>query len=105
MAVYVIQRDRTKDFSDAEGFGPLHYLLGRSVFPDSVGTDVKTARIMLEDRLKDFYFKEDFVLLNGDPVHAAMVTVVLGKQKIPYIRFLKWDRENRAYYEVEVSLT
>lgn len=105
MTVFVVQRDRTKNFSDAENFGaPLLFLTGRSFYPDTVREDVVKARRMIEAGLDQFQEDRDFVLLNGDPVATVMVTAALIARGVRSAVFLKWDRENRAYYKVDVNL-
>lgn len=105
MAVFAVQRDRAKDFGDADRFGsPLIFLLGRSFFPDTSYEDVQRARVMIAAGLEQFQADRDFVLLNGDPVAVALVTSQLTRQGVKVVKFLKWDRENSAYYPVEVVL-
>lgn len=104
MTVYVIQRDRTKDFSDAKNYGELKYILGRSFFPDTAALDVEVARQMLNSQLSNFNPREDFILLNGDPAATLLVAGILARDKRGPVKFLKWDRETRSYYIVEIDL-
>lgn len=104
MTIFVVQRDRSKDFSDAERFGsPMLFLTGRSFYPDTVYQDVDKARTMIRAGLDQFQ-PDDFILMNGDPVATVLVTSELVRRGVRAVKLLKWDREGRAYYPITVSI-
>lgn len=99
--VFIIQDNGTKDFSAAKRFGELKGLIERDVFPDDADERVSAIHAIVRKKLKEFDPLYDFVLLTGDPV--ALVIVGAELQRMypdQVIAFLKYDRDERQYYQV-----
>ena len=99
--VFVIQDDGRRDFSKAKKFGELVPMIERDVFPDDAEERQEVVYKIIRRKLDDFMPLYDSVLLTGDPV--ALVTVGMELQRrFPdeRIRILKYDRENRDYYDI-----
>jgi hypothetical protein len=54
---------------------------------------------MLKSKLKDFS-DDDYLLAMGDPAAIAIASIIAGDVNNGVVNILKWDRENRAYYNV-----
>lgn len=99
--VYVTQDDGTKNLNPAKQYGVLVPIAYRSIFPDEGGVGVaKRAR----STLASFDQDRDFILPVGDPIHIAAAMLALGHLGIRLVRVLKWDREGRTYYPVEIEV-
>jgi hypothetical protein len=55
------------------------------------------------EKLKDFN-DSDFLLAMGDPVAIAIASIVASDINNGRLKILKWDREHRAYYPVEIDI-
>ena len=102
--VFVIQDDGKRDFSNAERFGELEPLIGRDAFPDNAVVRVPRMTEIIRAKLKDFRPLHDYLLLTGDPIAISIASSILMEQGIASYKCLKWDRENRGYYEVRINL-
>lgn len=101
--VFIIQDDGNRDFSKAEKFGRLIPMIERDVFPDDADERVEAIHGIIRAKLNNFNPLYDFVLLTGDPVALVVVGMEL-QRRFPdeVVRLLKYDRENRGYYQVSV---
>jgi hypothetical protein len=99
--VYVTQDDGTKNLNAAKRFGLLVAVAHRSIYPDENTPGVaKRARSILAPFDQD----KDFVLPVGDPVHIAATLLALGHLGHRRVKLLKWDREGKEYYPVEIEV-
>lgn len=78
-------------------------MIERDVFPDDVSERVLTIRNIMKTKLQQFNPAKDFLLLTGDPVAIAIATLVLSCYTLSF-NCLKYDRENRDYYEVQLAV-
>ena len=53
--------------------------------------------------LKDFK-KEDYLLLTGDPAIIGVACSIVSDMTNGNYKLLKWDRQERKYYPIEINL-
>lgn len=98
--VFVVQEDPRKNVMSAEEFGVLTPVLG----PDAQITFasapwVRKIRTALHD-----YNGEDYLLAIGDPVAIGVCCAVAAEATGGTFKMLKWDRQERRYYPVEIDV-
>ena len=59
--------------------------------------------IKLRTLLKNFT-SEDFLLLSGDPAIIGVVCSVVSDITNGKYKLLKWDRQEKTYYPIEVNI-
>jgi hypothetical protein len=92
--VYIIQASSTRNFSDAERFGTVKYLL-----PD--GFQIVRSPVIAEDKLKRKlarFSDDDYLLLTGDPIIIGLATLIAGRANGGRVNTLKWDRRDGGHY-------
>ena len=57
----------------------------------------------LRQGLKDFT-KEDYLLLTGDPAIIGVACSIVSDITNGKYKFIKWDRQERRYYPIEINL-
>ena len=57
----------------------------------------------LRTLLKDFT-SEDYLLLSGDPATIGVICAVVSEMTNGKFKFLKWDRQEKTYYPIEIDL-
>jgi hypothetical protein len=53
--------------------------------------------------LKD-YTSDDYLLLSGDPATIGVICSVVSDMTNGKFKFLKWDRQEKTYYPIEIDL-
>lgn len=95
--VFIVQ-DTGVNFLPAAKFGGIEFLLpGDRNVMFSAGPCIHT----LKQKLSAFSDK-DFLLLTGDPVAIGAATAVAAMMNNGRVRTLKWDRQEKQYYPVEM---
>jgi|TARA_R100000655_G_scaffold27815_1_gene56595 hypothetical protein len=105
--VYVVQeisgtREGRPKFNimGASEFGKLKFLLDeRSQMIFSPGPLI----VKLKSLLKDFK-PTDYLLLTGDPAIIGVVCCLISEQTNGRYNLLKWDRQEKKYYPIEIDL-
>ena len=99
MTVYVIQ-EMGRNVRSAEKFGDLKVMLpdNRQIVLSSGPTTFK-----LQKDLKTFN-DNDYLLLMGDPAIIAVAAAVAAKVNNGRFKVLKWDRDDKKYYDIEIDL-
>jgi len=99
MTVYVIQ-EMGRNIRSAEKFGDLKVLL-----PDNRQIVLSSGPISfkLRQELKTFN-DDDYLLLIGDPAIIAVAAAVAANVNNGRFKVLKWDRDDKAYYDIEIDL-
>ena len=105
--VYVVQeiagtREGRPKFNimGAAEYGVLKFLLDeRSQMIFSPGPLI----IKLKNLLKDFR-PTDYLLLTGDPAIIGVVCCLISEQTNGRLNLLKWDRQEKRYYPIEIDL-
>ena len=99
MTVYVLQ-ETGKNFRSAEKFGNLKVLL-----PDNRNIILSAGPVAhkLRKELKDFC-DEDYLLLIGDPAIIAVCGAIAAEVNGGRFKVLKWDRNDKRYYDLEIDL-
>ena len=110
MSVYVTQdvmirsnsgeMQRKFDFSSAEEFGELKFLLSSG---QSIASTVPVVRQVLE-QMRGFN-DDDYVLLIGDPSVMAIVSMAASKYNNGRMKILKWDRRISGYIPMQVDIS
>lgn len=106
MTVYVVQstnhvNERTGqlepkfDFSPAQRFGEIRFLLSPSASPFSLGNVLKD----LQNGLARFNSR-DFLLLAGNPVLLGLATAIAADNNSGSVNLLQWSGAKRAYIPV-----
>ena len=99
MTVYVLQ-EMGRNIRSAEKFGDLKVLL-----PDNRQIVLSSGPLTfkLRHELKDFNDK-DYLLLMGDPAIIAVAGAVASEMNGGKFKVLKWDRDEKKYYDIEIDL-
>ena len=99
MTVYIPQ---VMDYNvrSAESFGDLKVML-----PDRKQIVLAAGPIAhkLKQELKDFN-DDDYLLLIGDPAIIAVCGALAAKVNNGKFKVLKWDRNEKKYYDLEIDL-
>ena len=99
MTVYILQ-EMGRNVRSAEKFGDLKVVLpyNRQIVLSSGPLTFK-----LQQELKDFN-DEDYLLLMGDPAIIAVAGAVVSDVNGGRFKVLKWDRDEKRYYDIEIDL-
>jgi len=99
MTVYVLQ-EMGRNIRSAEKFGDLKVLL-----PDNRQIVLSSGPLTfkLRQELKDFN-DNDYLLLIGDPAIIAIAGAVVSDVNGGRFKILKWDRDEKRYYDIEIDL-
>ncbi len=97
--VYVVQEARGRNLIPATMYGTIDILLP----PGNVAFSSSPTIRRLRDKLRNFS-DNDYLLLMGDPAAIAMAGAVASDANRGKLKLLKWDKQEMAYYVVEVSL-
>ena len=99
MTVYVLQ-EMGRNIRSAEKFGDL-----KVVLPDNKQIVLSSGPLTfkLKHELKDFN-DNDYLLLMGDPAIIALAGAVASDINGGKFKVLKWDRDEKKYYDIEIDL-
>ena len=99
MTVYVLQ-EMGRNVRSAEKFGDL-----KIVLPDNRQIVLSSGPLTfkLKHELKDFN-DNDYLLLMGDPAIIALAGAVASDVNGGRFKVLKWDRDEKKYYDIEIDL-
>jgi folate-dependent tRNA-U54 methylase TrmFO/GidA len=99
MTVYVLQ-EMGRNIRSAEKFGDL-----KVVLPDNKQIVLSSGPLTfkLKHELKDFN-DNDYLLLMGDPAIIAVAGAVVSDVNGGKFKVLKWDRDEKKYYDIEIDL-
>ena len=99
MTVYVLQ-EMGRNIRSAEKFGDLKVLL-----PDNrqIVLSAGPMSFKIQQELKDFN-DNDYLLLMGDPAIIAVAGAVVSDVNGGKFKVLKWDRDEKRYYDIEIDL-
>ena len=99
MTVYVLQ-EMGRNIRSAEKFGDL-----KVVLPDNKQIVLSSGPLTfkLRHELKDFN-DNDYLLLMGDPAIIAVAGAVASDVNGGKFKVLKWDRDEKKYYDIEIDL-
>ena len=100
MTVFVVQEMPNRDILSAEKYGDLVPILppGYQLILSPGPTVQKIKKV-----LKDFNDK-DYLLLMGDPSLIGVACSIAAINNINKYKVLKWDRERRKYYPLEINI-
>ena len=99
MTVYVLQ-EMGRNVRSAEKFGDL-----KIVLPDNrqIVLSAGPMSFKIQQELKDFN-DNDYLLLMGDPAIIAVAGAIAAKNYNGKFKVLKWDRDEKKYYDIEIDL-
>ena len=100
MAKVYIPQVMDYNVRSAEKFGELTVML-----PDNKQMILASGPLTfkLKQELKDFS-DEDYLLLIGDPAIIAVCGGIAAKNNGGRFKVLKWDRNEKRYYDLEIDL-
>lgn len=98
--VFIVQENPNVNVLAAGRYGELIALL--RPYKQITFSSGPVVRLM-KQKLKDFN-DSDFLLAMGDPVAIAIASIVASDINNGRLKILKWDREHRAYYPVEIDI-
>lgn len=99
--VFHLQPVQNMDLSDAERFGRLVEL---SCTCEDMHRDQAKFLARLKSLLS-LYSEGDYFLPVGDPTAVAVAATILSDISRGRFRLLKWDRDVRRYFPVQIDLT
>ena len=99
MTVYVLQ-EMGRNIRSAEKFGELKVCL-----PDNRQIVLSSGPMVfkLKQELKDFN-ENDYLILMGDPAIIAAAGAIVSESNNGRFKVLKWDRDEKMYYDIEIDL-
>jgi folate-dependent tRNA-U54 methylase TrmFO/GidA len=99
MTVYVLQ-EMGRNIRSAEKFGDLKVLL-----PDNKQIVLSSGPLAhkLTKELSTFN-DDDYLLLIGDPAIIAVAGAIASKMNGGRFKVLKWDRDEKRYYDIEIDI-
>ena len=99
MTVYVLQ-EMGRNVRSAEKFGDLKVCL-----PDNKQIVLSSGPLAfkLKQVLRDFN-DDDYLLLMGDPAIIAVAGAIVSDVNNRKFKVLKWDRDDKKYYDIEIDL-
>ena len=99
MTVYILQ-EMGRNIRSAEKFGELKVCL-----PDNRQIVLSSGPMVfkLKQELKDFN-ENDYLILMGDPAIIALAGAVASEMNRGKFKILKWDRDEKKYYDIEIDL-
>lgn len=99
MTVYVVQEPKGINIISATKYGDIEIVLPAT---EHMLFDTENIVEKIREKLKNFT-EEDYLLLIGDPAAIGVATYfALNTNK--RCQFLKWDRQEKMYYVVEVAV-
>jgi len=98
--VYITQEQKGKNLLPARSFGSFKVMLPEGMQIGFSGGQV-AAKLKLE--LSE-YNDDDYLLLIGDPIIIGIAVAVAGFWNNGKVKLLKWDRQEKVYYPVEIKL-
>ena len=99
MTVYVLQ-EMGRNIRSAEKFGELKVLL-----PDNKQIVLSSGPITQKLRKEwSTFCDDDYLLLIGDPAIIALAGAVVSEMNRGKFKILKWDRDEKRYYDIEIDL-
>ncbi len=100
MTVYVVQEVEGRNVLPASKFGDLEVVLpSRTNLMLTTAPAVRTVKRILAN-----YSDDDYLLLMGDPASIGLCCAVAAAINHGRFKVLKWDRQSRDYYSVEIEL-
>jgi hypothetical protein len=87
----------TVNLQPAQRFGTVEVLLP----PGANRLAIKPLTDVIKEKLQDIT-EDDYILALGDPTIIGIVSVVAARNA-GRLRVLKWDRNSRDYFPVEIS--
>lgn len=98
--VYITQETANRNFLPARKYGSLKPLMpGNAQVVLSTSPTLKKLRFGLKD-----FTDEDYLLLSGDPIIMGLAIVVALEKTNGKAKFLKWDKLESDYYDVQLNL-
>ena len=99
MTVYVLQ-EMGRNIRSAEKFGDL-----KIVLPDNKQIILSSGPLThkLKKELSTFC-DDDYLLLIGDPAIIAVAGAIVSNINNGRFKVLKWDRDEKQYYDIEIDL-
>lgn len=100
MTVYIVQEVPGRNVLSALAYGQLECLL-----PPGMQVTLSSGPVVrrLRQALRNFN-DSDYILLMGDPVAIGIACSVAGNANQGRYKLLKWDREQRLYYPLQVNI-
>ncbi len=104
--VFVTQDEDRLDLSGLDQFGKKITIFTRSTYPDEADKRIQ----FMVNRAKSVFNRYeynpdiDYVALVGDPLGIAVSFMIMGARGLDTVRCLKYDRQERAYYEIVIEL-
>ena len=99
MTVYVVQEVPTFNVLPARKYGELELMLPPGQITLSAGPTVHR----LKHKLRNFT-DMDYLLLIGDPLAIGLAVAIASNANRGKARLLKWDRQEKQYYPLNVNL-
>ena len=99
MTVFVVQEAIGKNLLPAAKFGDIKILLPAGQVAYSPAPTVRRLR----EKLSHFS-DNDYLLLMGDPAAIAIAGAVACERNNGKMRLLKWDRQERQYFPIDVDI-
>ena len=100
MIVYVVQEVEGRNFLSAGRYGDL-----KVVLPPKTNLMITTApTVRAVKRVLSDFNDDDYLLLMGDPASIGLCCAVAAQANQGRFKVLKWDRQERNYYDVSINL-
>ena len=81
------------DFSPAEEFGEINFLLGANASPFNLDPLIEDLKVRLGD-----YSRQDHLLLVGSPTLIGLAVAIAARQNNGDVFLLQWNGKSRKYF-------
>lgn len=100
MAVWVVQEVPGRNVLPAKKFGALQTLIGAH---QQIVVDSESAVQLIKQKLTTFG-DGDYLIAIGDPAAIGIACAAAAQANAGRFKLLKWDRQEKQYYPVQISL-
>lgn len=99
-----VRNSRVKiDYAPARSFGQIQFLTIMDYSSDDSSIFNKVLVEELRGRLADFDPENDYVVVTGSPLVAAIVFMIL-RERTHRVKFLRWSNRDFQYSETTINL-
>lgn len=100
--VYVLQ-ENGYDFSPAEEFGEVHFILDSEVRPYASSQHNANFHAAVNEFITKYDRTKDSIVLTGSPIAIAMFGMMLAEYQETEWNLLRWDSRRRKYSKMTVK--
>lgn len=101
--VFITQENPNLNYLPAEAFGEIVFMTRGDLSPVRNSLNNEALIEELRGKVREFNAREDFIVISGSPVVAA-VTFMLLRDRADTVNVLRWSNRDRVYQHLVISL-